>query len=297
MRFNSQRGLIDPLTLGLVLGLAGGVFFGKWAPFSFLKPKPDTAALTAAQAQLATAKTDAAAKEAALLAAHQAEQARLMEQLQAAQQFTVGAENALVRVPAAQATPEVKVGAALLLRGNLRLATAIGKLPPGLQDEIVTIVDQMLSADAGELAKAQAALASKDADFKTLTAERDAIKAQIPKLQQQADAAKEQVAVKEQAVTSLTNQVKDWAAKKFASDQQAGSLLGALASLRNLCLWVAGVWAFLAFVLPGIIKHMDSGVLKNTLRAVSGYATSPLLFHDASKKISSLSATSTPPSK
>jgi predicted nucleic acid-binding Zn-ribbon protein len=295
MNLRSQRGVIDPLTLGLVLGLAGGIFFGKWAPLSFLKPKPPTAQLTALQADLDKAKADTAAKEKALAAAHDAEHAKLMAQLTAAQQFTEGAANALGRAPAASISPEVRVGASLLLRGNLRLQTAIGRLPADLQEEIVTIIDQMLSADAAELAKAQAALAAKDADFKQVTAEREAIKAQIPVLTaqaQKAEAAKTQL---ETAVTTKTEQVKQAADALDAKAREAGSLSGALTSLWHWILAGACAYVFLAFILPGITGVMQSGPLKNTLRNVSGYLLNPIHHQDAKTTIDQLKTAVIPP--
>ena len=247
---------MNPALIYLLLGLGAGIFAGHWKPLAFLAPKPPTAQLTALQADLDKAKADAAAREKALTDAHQAEHAKLMAQLTAAQQFTEGAGNALARVPSDKVTPEVRVGTSLLLRGNLRLQTAIGRLPPDLQEEIATIVAQMLSASDAEVAKANAALAEKDAQFQQVTAEREAIKAQIPVLTaqaQKAEAAKTQL---ETAVTAKTEEVKKAADALDAKAREAGSLSGALTSAWH---WIEGL-AVVGIVIAALLLYLRMGL-------------------------------------
>ena len=279
---------MTPYLLVFVLGLGGGIFAGHWKPLAFLAPKPPTAQLTALQNDLDKAKADAAARENTLLAAKAKEQADLLTQLKAAQQMQEGASLALARVPVVHVTPELSLGQSLLLRSNIRLAAAIGRLPADMQAEILAIVDQALSTVQAERDTAQAALAIKDAEFKQVTADREQIKAQLPVLAARAAAAEEAKAKLETAVTQKTNEVKTWADAKAKAEAAAGSLMGSLDHLWHVILWVGGIYLFLALGLPGIVKHMASSPLKNGLRAVSGYATSPLLFHDAATKIETL---------
>ena len=279
---------MNPALLYFIFGMGTGIFAGHWKPLAFLAPKPPTAQLTALQADLQKAQADAVAKETALKAANAAELARFTEQLRAAQQMSQGAANALGRVPVVVRTPEFVLGDSLLARANVRLATAIGKLPDDLQTEILAIVDNALSASEDARKRAEAALAAKDAEFKIVTADREQIKAQIPVLAAKVQAAEQKVESTQAKVTEKTNEVKVIADKLDAKAREAGSLLGSLDSVWHWAIGIACVWFLLAFVVPGIVKHMASSPLKNGLRAVSGYATSPLLFHDASTKISDL---------
>ena len=282
---------MNPAILYLLAGLAAGIFAGHWKPLAFLAPKPPTAQLTAAQADLAKAKADAAAKEQALVAAKTDERAKLEAQIRAAQQDNVGAVEAWKRVPPVHQTAEVKLAGQMTQRVSLKLTAAIGQLPADQQAAMVELIAQALSDKQAEVDEAYAKLAQRDAEFATVTADRDAVKAQIPVLTQKAATAQETALTAESKVAAKTEEVKQWADKKDASDRQAGGLAASLATVWHWALGIAGVWAFLAFVVPGLVKHMASGTAKTVLRAISGYATSPLLFHDASTKLAALNST------
>ena len=286
---------MNPSLILLLVGLVGGLFAGHWKPLAFLAPKPPTAQLTALQSDLQKAKDDAAAKDTALKAAHDAEQARLTEQLRVAQQMSQGASTALGRVPAVHITPELTLGQSLLLRSNVRLATAIGKLPEDMQAEILAIVDQALSSVQAERDAAQAALVKKDADFQAVTAEREQIKAQIPVLAAKAQAAETAKAQLETAVTAKTEEVKQAADKLDAKAREAGSLTGALTSLWHWIVFGACAYAFLAFILPAITGVMPSGTFKNFLRHVSGFTLNPIHHADAVATINNLKTSLTQP--
>ena len=282
---------MNPAIIYLVLGLGAGVFAGHWKPLAFLAPKPPTAQLTALQADLQKAQADPVAKEAALKAANAAELARFTEQLRAAQQMSQGAANALGRVPVVVRTPEFVLGDSLLARANVRLATAIGKLPDDLQSEILAIVDNALSASEDARKQAEAALAAKDAEFKVVTADREQIKAQIPVLAAKVQAAEAKVESTQAQVTAKTEEVKIAADKLDAKAREAGSLSGTITTLGHWAIFAACAYVFLAFVLPGITGVMKSGPLKNALRHVSGVVLNPIHHADAVKTINLLKST------
>ena len=283
----TNRGVVDPVTLSLValVALGVGVFGTSFKPFEFLKPKPPTAELTKLQAQLTAQEQAAAQAKRDAETAKVSERAKLEAEIRAAQQDNVGTAAALARVAPEHRVAEVKLAGAMAERVTLKLAAAIGALPAEQQQAMVALIAQALSDKQAEIDSANAKLAARDAAFATLAADRDAVKAQIPVLEQKAVKAQEEAKATESKVAAKTEEVKVFAAKADAKEREAGSIGGALKSVERLLLWIAGAYLFLAFGLPGIVKHLATGPVKNFLRGVSGYLTSPLLFHDARLKI------------
>lgn len=287
MQIRSLRAAVDPVSLVLIAALAlGGASLAGWKPFAFLKPKPPTAQLTQLQADLAASQAALAQARLAAEEAARLESARQAEQVRWAQQMGEGAALALNRQPAEHRTAQTQLAGDLLTRANVGLADAIGGLPPAKQAEILSIVDRALSASQAERDEARAALAVKDAELRTVSAQRAEIAAQIPALTAKAARLSAEVAETQAAVTVKTNEVKTWAELKQASDRAAGSLSAALQRWINGCLIVAAAYAFLAYILPGLLKHLDDSPVKRGLRNLSGYVLNPLLHHDAKKKIS-----------
>lgn len=291
MKRNSMRGAVDLLVVMFVAGLAAGVFAGNWNPFyRLLGKEPPTAQVTALQAQLVIAGHDANAKAAQVAAAKDDERAKLESQIRAAQQDNVGASEALNRVPAEHRTAETSLAAAMTQRVSLKLAAAIGKLPSDQQAAMVVLITQALSEKQSEVDEATRKLAARDQDFTALSAVRDQlVRVTIPALEQQAQSAQKHAAEVAGKLTEKTNLVKEWADAKFESDAKSRTLSASLDRVWHYALWLGGIWAFLAFVLPGLIKHMEAGRIKNALRDTSGFALNPLLYWDARKKIKSAS--------
>lgn len=293
MNIKSQRGEVLTIVL-VVLGLCGATqLVPNWRVNHWFAKKPPMVALADAQAQLEKAKADAAAKEAALLAAQAAERTKMQEQVRSAQQTNEGAAAALSRVPAEHRTAEVKLAASMSARTSIRLAAAVGKLPDDMRDEILLIVDQALSDKQAEVDAANASLAKKDKDFAALTAERESIKAQIPVLQKKADDAVKAKADADAIVTAKTTEVVQYATQLHQEKEQNGSLQATVEKYLKGAMLLGLGYVLLAFVLPAIVKVMDAGPLKNTLRNVSGYILNPVLHHDAKKKIATSTPTST----
>lgn len=278
-------------TLVLVVALAGvaGVLAG-WKPLDAFRKKPPVEQLTKLQNELlvaqAVAEQAARDREAAVVA----ERAKLESQVRAAQEDNVGTETALARVPAEHRTAEVNLAAGMAQRVSLKLTAAIGALPAAQQSAMISLIEQALSDKQAEIDAALAQLAQRDAAFQTLVQERDAAKVQVATATQNAAKAKETALDAESKVFAKTNEVKAIAAALDAEKRKAGSLGESLDRILTLALWIAGGWAFLAFVLPGIVKHLDAGPLKTGLRKLSGYTTAPLLFSDAEKKIPNTNA-------
>lgn len=283
----SRRGTIG-VDLLLIAGvaLAVGVFAGGWKPLQLFKPKPPTAQLTQLQADLAKAQAEADALRAAKAAAEQAEREKQVEQVRYAQEMLSGATESLSRQPVEHRTAQTQLASDLMKRSDFALGLAIGALPADKQREILRIVDQALSGVEAERQAALEALAAKDAELRVVTSERDAVKAELPKLAAKVSAAEAKAQQTQAAVTAKTEEVKTWANLKDAAERKAGSFAAQIDRIWRTIVWIAATWAFLAYVLPGLIKHLNAGPLKNVLRDVSGYATSPLLYADAKKKIS-----------
>lgn len=278
------------LVIALVAGLAVGVVAGGWKPLELFRKKPPTAELTRAQAELEIAKAELAKANAEKQAAQELERTKQEGQVKLAQQYTAGAAESLSRQPTEHRTPQTQLASDLLKRSELALGLAVGTLPPEKQAEILRIVDGALSSVQAERDAAQAALRAKDGELRAITAERDAIKGELPKLAAKVEAAEDAAAQIAAQVTAKTELVKAAADKLDAEKRRAGSFAAQIDKLWRIAFWIAGGWAFLTFILPGIIKHMETGRLKNILRDVSGYAANPLLYHDAKRKLSNVNA-------
>jgi hypothetical protein len=279
------RAVADPLTLVLVglIALAAGVFGTSWKPFEFLKPKPPTEQLTKLQDDLA--KANAAAEQARKdrEAAVAAERAKLEQQVRAAQEDNAGTQAALAVAPSG---PEVKLAKEMAVRVDMKLAAAIGDLPKANREAMLKLIADAL---AGKDAEFAAAMAKRDVEFATLRAERDQVAAQIPILSQKATKAEEQAKVIATEKTKVENKVAEFAAKADAKEREAGGFKASAERAINVIIGLVAVWAFLAYVLPGLIKHMDAAnPMKAILRNVSGYTCAPLLFADAKKKLAQL---------
>ena len=276
-----NRGIVDPVTLVLIAGLAAGYVLGGWKPLAVFKKKPETAQLTQLQAKLDAQQAVAAqaAKEAE--AAKIAERQKLETQIKAAQRDALGAEIAIIRVP--KPGPEAILALQMINRTNLKLGIAVGKLPQEDQEAMLELIDQVLSGKQAQIDAANARLAALDADFKAVTAEREQLRAEIPKLTQRAVKAEETAKATQLAVTAKTEEVKTWANKTDAALRENGGLIE---SLRKGALWVGGIYLFFVLGIPAIVKHMQSSnPIKGLLRDANGYFLNPLTYHDAKQKL------------
>lgn len=282
----TNRGTIG-VDLLLIAGvaLALGVVAGGWKPLDVFRKKPPVAELARLQVELDKKTAELEAARLAKEAAQAMERAKQVEQVRYAQQMTAGAVESLSRQPVEHRTPQTALSSDLLRRSEFALGLAIGGLPVDKQAEIMKIVDQALSGVEAEREAAKAALAAKDKELKVVTSERDAFKAELPKLEAKVVAAEAKAEKIQAKVEEKVEELKGWAKLKDAAERKAGSFSAQIDRLWRTIMWIAGIWAFLAYVLPGLIKHLNSGPLKNILRDASGYATSPLLYNDAKKKL------------
>lgn len=286
MKRNS-RGAVDILVVVFVAGMAAGVFAGNWNPFyKLMGKKPPTEQVAVAQAKLEEARQAALLKEAELRAAADTERKQLEQQVQSAQQDNLGTVEALKRVPPEHATAEVKLAASMAQRVSLKLARAIGQLPRDQQDAMILLIDQALSEKQAEVDAAMQKLAQRDKEFDLLSDERDHyVKDIIPALKADTEKANQKADKLAQDLNTKTDTLSQWARDKFESDAKAHSLQASFDKMVRYALYVAGVWAFVVYVLPGLLKHLSPGKTKNFLRDISGYLTSPLLYHDAKRKL------------
>lgn len=291
----TNRGTIG-VDLLLIAGvaLALGVVAGGWKPLDVFRKKPPVAELARLQVELDKKTAELEAARLAKEAAQAMERAKQVEQVRYAQQMTAGAVESLSRQPVEHRTPQTALSSDLLRRSEFALGLAIGGLPVDKQAEIMSIVDRALSSVESERLKAREELAAKDRELKVVTAEREAVKAELPKLAAKLDAAEAKAKAAQESVKVTTNEVAKVATKLDQEKRQASSLSAQIDKLWRIALWVAAGYAFLVFVLPGLIKHLDAGWLKSALRDATGYATSPLLYHDAKKKLTDKAALPTP---
>lgn len=300
MNTKSLRGEVLT-TVVLVLALAGvaGVLAG-WRPLDAFRKKPDVAALTQLQTDLAASQArEAAARTEAKRLQDEKDKAAVSErkafvgELRSAQQSNVGAEHVLRKLAPEKQTPETRLGTAMVIRTNLRMATALGTLPDDLKLDILEMMDGVLkdrddaiarlietdkkfAALTGEHEMTKKVLASTSADLVVATKKVEVLSSETGKVQGQ--------------VTIATNTIKDIAKKLSDEKSKSSSALEAAGWWVDLALWLGGAWGFFALIVPGIVKVMRPGQVRNILRDASGYALNPLQHHDAKLKIEDLKA-------
>lgn len=272
---------VDLLVVGgavaLLLGLAG------WKPLNLFKKPPPVEQVVALQLEAIRARE---AAEAARLAAERTaaeERQRKDEQVRYAQQMNEGASRALARSP--DKGPEITLASDLLKRSGLALGLAIGDLPADRRAEIVAIVDQALSSVQAERDAAREALAARDQELQLITAERRQMAEEAAARQREAEqlaAANRQVQAE---LDAKTTEVTNWTRLKVQAENHAGSIEGAFNRIVKIALYLGVAYLFIVFILPGLVKYMRPGKVKNLLRDLSGYTTNPLLYHDAKHKI------------
>ena len=196
---------MNPVLIYMLVGFGIGNVTGAWKPLAIFHKRPETAQLSQLQADLSKAQLDAAAAVKAVEDAKGAERAKLEAQIRAAQVDAAGVNAALSK---AAKSPETTLASRMAQRVSLKLATAIGVLPPDQQQAMVELIDQALSDKQAEVDAANAKLAIMDADFKATTAQRDALKAELPILSQRAVKAEETAKAVQDKVTVATDTVK-----------------------------------------------------------------------------------------
>lgn len=251
------RGVIDPLTLCLVAGVAAFALGGVKLPTWFDK-KPPTTQLTQAQIDLNNARAAQLAAE-TKLAQLEAERKVVGEmQLDYAQQMAAGTVLALGRVAPDQVTPEVKLASEFANRTEAGLAAYRGDLTPQARAEMERMVAQALSAVQAERDAMRVALAQKDAALAQTINDKASLAAQIPTLQASVDAAKAQVAAKDAKAQELVKEVSVWAEAKAASDAKAGSLDALSGRLMRGLIGLAALYLFIHFMLPSLAQEFPA---------------------------------------
>ena len=277
-------GLIEVVVLLAALGAVGGL--AGWKPFERFKKGPPIEQVSKLQEKLDAAESDLARAKAEADALRAAEQERKNDQLRYAQQMTGGANAALKKVVTPSA--EVVLASDLLRRSEFALGLAIGELPTAMRAEILQIVDQALSSVQAERDEARAALQARDRDLKNITQERNELATQVVAKEREAQSIASERAKVQAELERKQAAVNVWAKTAREKELEAGSLSASFERLLYVAALLVAGYLFVAFILPGIVKAMRPGKVKNFLRDVSGYTTSPLLYADAKHKIEDL---------
>lgn len=246
---NKRRAFAVPAVLLLVAGMgaASTLLVPNWRPWNWGKPAAPTPALVKAEADLAAARAESAAKDAKYQQALREEHERVAGALGYAQQMATGAVLAQQ-----QAKPDAagELAASLTERAANGLETALGPLPTDKRAEIADIVRAALSAKQAEVDRAQAALAAKDADLQRLGQEKRAIEAQLPGLQAQAQAAQSKAQAAEGLVQAKTQEVVAYADRLAAKERETGGLGAQLENYGRLLVILGLVYFAIHFVFP-----------------------------------------------
>lgn len=278
--------LVDVLVIAAVVAVAARV--AGWNPAKMFEKGPPVAQLEQARADLDKAKSDLADAQARLGAVQKADAERKDSQVGYAQEMVAGAQEALSRQPVEHQTEQTVLATQFLDRTELALALAIGRIPEAQQQQIITLVDKALSKYDADRKEAYRLLKLKDDELQQTARERDAIKSELPKLEQKVAGLEETVRDKDDKLAKAETKLGVWATIKDKADRHNASMSGLVERMTRGAIILGCAYVFIVFILPGIVKHMQSGPLKNALRATSGYLANPLLHLDAAKKIDQL---------
>ena len=287
-KFNKLRGA-EPVSLLLILVLLGSTQLVPNWRVSRIFSRQDKAKIEQLVKQLEEQEKARAAEEAARIALEKQqadERAKLEAQVQVAQQMNAGTLATLRTIPSEAQTRQTRLALSFAIRADARLTQAIGRLPDAQQAEIAQIVADLLSDAEARVESAEARLRAKDEEAKAITAQRDELRfVAIPAAKEAVLKAEADKAKVEAKVGELTNQVAKKAAEYEAKDREAGSLSALLWKLVTVLALLVFGWVFLALILPGLVKTMEAGRLKTILRGIAGHTTAPILYRDASKKL------------
>ena len=279
----------EPVSLLLILALIGSTQLVPNWRVSRIFSRQDKAKIEQLVKQLEAQEKARAAEEAARLALEKQqadERAKLEAQVQGAQQMNAGTLATLRTIPSEAQTRQTRLALSFAIRADARLTQAIGRLPDSQQAEIAQIVADLLSDAEQRVESAEARLRAKDAEAKTLASERDELRfVAIPAAKEAVLKAEADKAKVEAKVGELTNQVAKKAAEYEEKEREAGSLSAFVKKLLIGFALLAFGWVFFALILPGFVKTLNEGRLKTILRSIAGHTTAPILYRDASKKL------------
>jgi len=193
---------------------------------ALLQPKPPTAQLDKADAELRQAQAELATTQKALNDAKTKEDKATHDQTQYSQGMVSGAKQALAQVPPEHQTPEVKLAANLIDRADHGLVLAIGRLPEDQQAEMTLLVNEALSQKQAQIDAAYTALALKDKSLQDTTTAKLALEKQIPVLAAQVETKSAQVSAADARKEDAIAVAKQWIIKKAQADEEAGSFKG-----------------------------------------------------------------------
>lgn len=288
MKYKKNRGA-EPVSLLLILVLLGSTqLVPNWRVSRIFSHK-DKAKIEQLNAQLAAqekARAEAETAQIALEKQQAEERAKLELQVQGAQQMNAGTLATLRTIPKEAQTRQTRLALSFAIRADARLTQAIGRLPDAQQAEIAQIVADLLSDAEQRVSDAELRLRKKDEEAKLLASERDELRfVAIPAAKEAVLKAEADKAKVEAKVGELTNQVAKKAAEYEEKDREAGSLYALLRKLAFVLVLLVFGWVFFALILPGFVKTLNEGRLKTILRSIAGHTTAPILYRDASKKL------------
>ena len=287
-KHNKIRGA-EPVSLLLILVLLGSTQLVPNWRVSRIFSRHDKAKIEQLAKQLETQEKARAAEEAARIALEKQqadERAKLEAQVQGAQQMNAGTLATLRTIPSEAQTRQTRLALSFAIRADARLTQAIGRLPDAQQAEIAQIVADLLSDAEQRVSDAELRLRKKDDEAKLLASERDELRfVAIPAAKEAVLKAEADKAKVEAKVGELTNQVAKKAAEYEEKDREAGSLYALLRKLAFVLVLLVFGWVFFALILPGFVKTLNEGRLKTILRSIAGHTTAPILYRDASKKL------------
>lgn len=276
MNTKSKRGAVQAAVLVyIVAGVALTQLVPNWRVTKWFQKGPRTEQLQAAQDAAKKAESELAQIRAERDAAVKEQQEKRDAQITSGQEYVHATGVALRRVE--NPGPEVEAAKLLNGRAEISLALAMGRLPREQQNEMIKLVDGLLSSHKSELDAAQKKLEARDEELRLVTAERVAVEKKLAVVEARIPAAEEKAQVLSKKLEEKTDEVRTWAEKKVESDRVAGSLR---ATLQNWAIMIGLGYVFLHFVLPSLASQFPGSKL---LRWVYDVSTSIGSAHEIPK--------------
>lgn len=217
----STAGFAFETVLIIVCLVGGSQLVPNFRPANWFKKGPPTAELVAAQAAAADATARAAGLQARLDATARQDAEKKDSQVSYSHEMVTGAIEANSHAPD---STEKAITDSFLQRADIGLNSAIGKLPPELRAEVVSIVAQLRSGDQEKIRAANAMIAEKDKQLSAASEARVKLEADHASVQKQLVTANAEKDKKAAVETKLTAQVVSYSDKAYAKEKEAGSL-------------------------------------------------------------------------
>ena len=261
MKTHGKSGEITSILLVLLAGATIGYLLPSANPFK-KKKDPQAERIVVLQEDLATATKSIENLRIEKESAVAQEREKMTKQVRVGQQAAWGAQIALK----GDETPQAKAASRLLDTTNIALSAAIGNLPEDQKNEILLIVDLLVTQKTVE---AEKALAWKEAEVKLLSTQREELATKTQQLEKDLIIKKDEIAKTSGELTNVTRDVIAKTNELKQAYEQKTSFSSRIESLQNILMYLAIAYILIHYILPVAAYNYPNGVVSKAYKFVN----------------------------